>query len=411
MNANQLIDKAKIQVHAGNGGDGGVTFRREKYISKGGPDGGDGGKGGSVFFVADNNIETLMDFKAKAVFAAESGAPGTKKKMSGKDASDYYVKVPVGTLVYEEARRFNEHREKSDKEPVELPRILVADLNTVGKTFLIARGGRGGKGNFRFRSSVNQTPTQYTKGDEGEKKTVWLEVKLVADVGLVGLPNAGKSTLLNVLTNSHAKVSNYPFTTLHPNLGSYKTPDGQEIIFEDIPGLIEGASEGKGLGDEFLRHVERTRILIHLIDPSDFSYTGLDANKDSVAKNAYKMYEILRQELGGYGAGLTEKPEIIVINKIDLPDVSSSIDAIKSEFAGKRVFFISGATKEGLVEVLNTVQEELSKISKIEVFDVVNPVKIYTINDLPNKRLVYNSKVRDWEEDKLAVDVDEVPED
>ncbi len=396
---NQLIDIAKIIVKAGNGGDGHVSFRREKYIPRGGPDGGDGGKGGSVYFVGDNNLETLMDFKAKAIFAAESGDNGGKKKMSGLYKDDYYVKVPVGTLVYEEKIK----SEGSD----EIEKILVADLNKIGKTFMVARGGKGGKGNFRFRSSVNQTPTQYTKGEQGEKKVIWLEIKLVADVGLIGFPNAGKSTLLNVLTSSRAKVSNYPFTTLHPNLGSYKTVQGQEIVFEDIPGLIEGASKGKGLGDEFLRHVERTRMLVHLIDPSDFSNTGIESDVKNLAKNAVKMYEILRQELTAYGAGLDKKEELIVINKADLTDIADNLPKIVKAFSPKKVLTISAAAGTGLVELINAVQSKLVKIPLPENFEVAEPVKLYTISNLPNKRLVYNSNVSDWEVDRFAVDIDE----
>jgi GTPase len=409
----QLIDTARIKIKAGDGGDGRVSFRREKWIPKGGPDGGDGGRGGDVYFIADNNLETLLDFRARETFAAKNGEPGGKKKMSGAYSDDLYVKVPIGTLVYEErlddAARFAEKTDESGKSN----RILVADLDAPGKTFLIARGGNGGKGNYRFRSSVNQTPTQYTPGTKGEEKIVWLEIKLVADVGLIGFPNAGKSTLLNVLTNSHAKVSNYPFTTLNPNLGTYKSKDGRELVFEDIPGLIEGASQGKGLGDEFLRHVERTRMLVHLIDPSNFSHTQIAITDDmdqsaAIVKNALQMYEIIRQELSAYSLDLTQKKEIVAINKLDLTEVKEAFPALQQTFAAKglAVVGISAATGEGLPELINKVLYILESVPEKQSFEVEQPVKLYTIHNLPNRRLVFRNNVRDWEEEKNATSTD-----
>lgn len=379
----QLIDTAKINIRAGKGGDGKVSFRREKFIPDGGPDGGDGGKAGSVYFLADHNMETLLDFRSRSLFAAEDGQPGGKKKMSGLNGNDLVIKVPVGTLIYEERPE---------------GRVLVADMTKEDAKFLIAKGGYGGKGNWRFRSSINQAPIQYTPGALGEEKLVGLEIKLVADVGLIGFPNAGKSTLLNALTHTKVKVSNYPFTTLNPNLGTLRLKTGKEIIFADIPGLIEGASKGKGLGDDFLRHVERTRMLVHLIDPADMSYTK---EEDYVA-NSLKMYDVIRQELMLYKAGLENKEEVILISKMDLTDIKDSFDAIKSAFGamGKKVIGISAATGEGLDTLLNTVLERLSKLPEKISFDTSEPTKIFNIGNLPNKRLVFKSTILEFEGDK-----------
>jgi GTP-binding protein len=368
-----MIDIAEIKIKAGNGGDGKVSFRREKYISKGGPDGGDGGKGGNIYLMADDNMATLIDFKSKNMIEAQDGEPGGKKKMTGKNGEDLFVKVPVGTLIYE-------MRDKDE--------VLVADMNAKGMEFLIALGGVGGKGNFRFRSSTNQSPMQYTKGTLGDQKKIKLEVKLVADVGIIGLPNAGKSTLLNVLTRANAKVSSYPFTTLSPNLGTVLLKSGKTVVLSDIPGLIEGASEGKGLGDEFLRHVERTRILVHLIDPLE----GV-SDVSECQENAFRKYETIRNELKNYGKGLEDKNEIIVINKLDLAEVKTQFNDIKKYFAKKiknPVIGISGVTGEGVETLLNFIEENLSKIEKKVEFDVVTPVKLYDIGNLPNKRIVFH---------------------
>ncbi|RJR27967.1 GTPase ObgE [candidate division WWE3 bacterium] len=368
-----MIDIAEIKIKAGNGGDGKVSFRREKYISKGGPDGGDGGKGGNIYLMADDNMATLIDFKSKNMIEAQNGEPGGKKKMTGKNGEDLFVKVPVGTLIYE-------MRDKDE--------VLVADMNAKGMEFLIALGGVGGKGNFRFRSSTNQSPMQYTKGTLGDQKKIKLEVKLVADVGIIGLPNAGKSTLLNVLTRANAKVSSYPFTTLSPNLGTVLLKSGKTVVLSDIPGLIEGASEGKGLGDEFLRHVERTRILVHLIDPLE----GV-SDVSECQENAFRKYETIRNELKNYGKGLEDKNEIIVINKLDLAEVKTQFNDIKKYFAKKiknPVIGISGVTGEGVETLLNFIEENLSKIEKKVEFDVVTPVKLYDIGNLPNKRIVFH---------------------
>jgi len=366
-----MIDVAKIKVKAGKGGDGVVTFRREKFIPKGGPDGGDGGKGGSVFFVASDNLSTLMDFRSKPIYKAQEGAAGMKKKMSGGDAEDLYVKVPVGTLLYEI---------RGDLE------TLVADMNENGKIFKMARGGGGGIGNWRFRSSTNQTPIQYIPGEPGEEKEVKLEVKVIADVGLIGAPNAGKSTLLNRLTSANAKIGNYPFTTLEPNLGVCRYKNDFNFVIADIPGLIEGASQGKGLGDEFLRHVERTRILVHIIDP-------LEGGEDYV-QNALAQYKMLRTELKVYGNALTDKVELIVINKLDVTEVKEAFKEIEKAFKKKKlkVFGISALSGEGAADLLDNVVKELQKHPQRPVFDVTRPVKLYNIDNLPNKRMVFKER-------------------
>ncbi|HXK52961.1 MAG TPA: GTPase ObgE, partial [bacterium] len=303
-----MIDTAVIKVKAGKGGDGKVSFRREKYIPKGGPDGGDGGDGGNVYLITDHNMATLLDFKSKPTYEGQNGEAGGSVQMSGAKGEDLYIKVPEGTLVYEI-----------------LPdrKILLVDMvaqeDESQKVFLLARGGKGGKGNTRFKSSTNRTPIQFTKGTLGDEKDIQLEVKLVADIGLVGKPNAGKSTLINKLTNANAKTASYPFTTLTPNLGTALLKSGQNVIIADIPGLIEGASSGKGLGDDFLRHIERTRVICHVIDPLDgvvFDPDSYDDGKDFskiVASNAVGCYKTIRQELSEYESDLTSKPELVVV--------------------------------------------------------------------------------------------------
>jgi GTP-binding protein len=350
---NVSVDIAQIVVKAGNGGDGRVSFRREKYIPRGGPDGGDGGDGGSVVLVADGNMATLRDFKARKKFEAKSGEQGGKKKMTGQNGEDLRVKVPLGTLVYQ-------------------GETLIGDMVENGQELFVASGGRGGKGNDRFKSSRNRTPEQFTKGTQGEEKVLKLEVKLIADVGLIGLPNAGKSTLINKLAGTSAKVANYPFTTLSPNLGVVRFKSGREAILADLPGLIEGASEGRGLGDEFLRHAERTRLIVHVTD-------------------SIESYKTIRKELENYGGGLVNKKEIVVLNKLDLVEVKENFSEVKKDFdkAGVEVLGISALTGEGVVELLTQIERELGKIPDKPKFDAKRPVKVYSIGDLPNRRIVF----------------------
>ncbi|KKS16763.1 MAG: GTPase obg [candidate division WWE3 bacterium GW2011_GWB1_41_6] len=371
-----MIDIANIKIKAGNGGDGRVSFRREKYIAKGGPDGGDGGDGGDVYFVADPNKSTLMDFKAKPLYEATSGQAGGKKNMTGSDGEDLYIKVPMGTLVFEVIRG-NE--------------VLIGDMTEQGQELLIAKGGTGGKGNNRFKSSTNRTPVQYTPGSKGEVRELRLEIKLMADVGLIGLPNAGKSTLINQLTNANAKVANYPFTTLNPNLGTTTLRNGQTIVIADIPGLIEGASEGKGLGDEFLRHVERTRLLVHIIDVYS---EGL---VEDMPEYALRQYEVIRKELQDYSDELVVKPEIIVINKMDITEIKENFNKILAVFKekGLEVYGVSAATGEGTEDLKLKIMQELEKVPSRKGFIAKRPVRVYNVETLPNRRMVFRDNVRE----------------
>ncbi|MBD3365752.1 GTPase ObgE [candidate division WWE3 bacterium] len=395
-----LIDKAKIQVKAGDGGDGHVSFKRAKFIPKGGPDGGDGGDGGDVYIVATHNMATLRDFRAKPLYEAGDGARGGKKKCSGKDGEDLEILVPVGTLVYE-ARRGEDGKKGKDGE------LLVGDLVESGQSLLICRGGVGGKGNWRFRSSTNQAPRQFTKGTKGEEKELLLEIKMIADIGLVGLPNAGKSTLINQLTKSNAKTASYPFTTLSPNLGVLELPAGglgkgsvNSVLIADIPGLIEGASKGKGLGDEFLRHVERTRLLVHVIDP----FGGIDFEKgaetvigapEELATAAWDAYKTIRAELADYSKELAQKKEIVVINKLDITEVKESFEAIVEQFAaeGVDVLGISAVTGEGVEALQWRLAEVLPTLPERRVFTPEEVVKTYNLRTLPNRRVVFGGSV------------------
>ena len=370
-----MIDVAVIKVKAGNGGRGAVSFRREKFIPNGGPDGGDGGKGGSVYFVADHNMSTLLDFRSKPIFKAGSGEAGRGRKMTGLSKEDLYIRVPTGTLVYELGPSGE---------------VLIGDLVEGGQKLLVAQGGIGGKGNFRFRSSTNQAPRQYTDGAKGETKGIRLEVKLLADIGVIGIPNSGKSTLLNRLTNANAKIGNYPFTTLEPNLGTWTIKGEKEIIMADIPGLIEGASKGKGLGYEFLRHIERTRILLHLIDC--YGEQGL-------VVSALAKYKAIKEELAAYNVSLGKKPEIVVINKCDITEVKDAFPAIQKAFKeeGIEVLGISASTGEGLKALENKLILLLSSLPEKAVFATQKTVKQYTIDNLPNKNRVF--KTREVKED------------
>jgi GTP-binding protein len=278
-----FIDEVEIYVKAGSGGDGAISFRREKYIPKGGPDGGDGGKGGDIVFQADDRMHGLSYFTRKKRFLAENGQNGMGKKMSGRNGDDLTLNVPPGTSIYQKGE-------------------LIKDLTEEGETFTFLHGGNGGWGNQHFATSIKQAPTWAKEGQRGESAKITLELKTIADVGLIGLPNAGKSTLLSAITSAKPKIADYPFTTLEPNLGTYIDKD-QRIIFADIPGLIEGASKGKGLGDKFLKHIERTSVLVHLID----------ANTDDSVRD----YRIVREELANFSKNLAKKKELVVLNKID----------------------------------------------------------------------------------------------
>ncbi|MCB9843993.1 MAG: GTPase ObgE [Phycisphaeraceae bacterium] len=333
-----FIDHATIHVKAGDGGDGCVSFRREKYIPRGGPDGGDGGNGGSVIAVADDNVLTLLDFRHKHHWKVASGGPGKGKTMHGADSEDMVLNLPPGTLIYDD---------ETDE--------LLFDLGP-GDRVVLAKGGKGGLGNDHFKTSTNQAPREFTPGEPGEERTVRFELKLIADVGLVGLPNAGKSTLLSVLTKATPKIADYPFTTLTPQLGIADLDGARRLVFADIPGLIEGASSGAGLGHEFLRHIERTKVLVHVLDADP---PATDGSGGGIA-GAAAAYRAIRKELAGYSRALAEKDEIIALNKIDLlggpEDAKLAAEMLREALGlakGTKVFLISAATRVGLEALLD----------------------------------------------------------
>jgi GTP-binding protein len=323
----KFLDQAKIYLRSGDGGDGVTAFRREKFVAFGGPDGGDGGKGGDVVFEAVENLNTLIDFRYAQHFRAKKGGNGSGADRTGAGAPDMHIKVPVGTQILAD-----------DKE------TLLADLDAPGKTVLLLRGGDGGFGNAKFKTSTNRAPRRSDKGWPGEERWVWLRLKLIADVGLVGQPNAGKSTFLSVVSGAHPKIADYPFTTLHPQLGVVRLSMSEEFVIADIPGLIEGAHEGTGLGDRFLGHVERCAVLLHLID--------------GAAGNVVQAWRTVRHELAAYGGGLAEKPEVILLNKADAmsPREISARRAALAKASGATVLVGSGVSGHGIPEALRTLQ-------------------------------------------------------
>ncbi|MBB5043552.1 GTPase ObgE [Shinella fusca] len=322
----KFLDEAKVYIRSGDGGAGAVSFRREKFIEFGGPDGGDGGRGGDVWVEAVNGLNTLIDFRYQQHFKAAIGTHGMGRNRTGANGASVTLKVPVGTQIFEE-----------DNE------TLIVDLVTEGQRFKLAAGGNGGFGNAHFKSSTNQAPNWANPGLAGEEKTIWLRLKLIADAGLVGLPNAGKSTFLATCTRARPKIANYPFTTLHPNLG-VATIDGREFIIADIPGLIEGAHEGVGLGDRFLGHVERTRVLLHLVS----------AQEEDVAK----AYKTVRHELEAYGEGITDKPEIVALSQIDVIDADELKKKAKAlaKACGKTPLQLSAVAGIGMTETLRALR-------------------------------------------------------
>ncbi|MCB2116733.1 MAG: GTPase ObgE [Rhodobacteraceae bacterium] len=321
----KFLDLAKVYIRSGGGGAGCVSFRREKFIEFGGPDGGDGGNGGSVWAEAVEGLNTLIDFRYQQHFFAKSGQPGMGSQRTGKTGEDIVLKVPVGTEIIDE-----------DEE------TLIADLTEVGQRVLLAQGGNGGWGNLRFKSSTNRAPSRANPGQEGVERTIWLRLKLIADAGLLGLPNAGKSTFLAAVSNARPKIADYPFTTLVPNLGVVGV-DGKEFVMADIPGLIEGASEGRGLGDMFLGHVERCSVLLHLVD----------GTSSTIAKDC----KTILTELEAYSPELAERPRITVLNKIDALDARTRASRKKSleKASGGPVLTMSGVSKEGVPEVLRAL--------------------------------------------------------
>ena len=349
-----FTDYVKIIIKSGNGGDGAVTFRREKYVAAGGPDGGDGGRGGSIYFQVDPNSNTLIDFRYNKKFKAQDGENGSGNHKYGKSGEDLYVKVPIGTII-------------KDAETGK----IVADLSQEGQVELILKGGRGGKGNSHFATSTRQVPRFAQAGEDGEEKEVILELKLLADVGLLGFPNVGKSTFLSVVTDAKPKIANYHFTTIQPNLGVVKTKTGDSFVIADIPGIIEGASEGVGLGIQFLRHVERTRLLLHVIDIS-----GIEG------RNPVQDFHTINQELKEYSEKLSDRKQIIVANKIDIMQDDTGLKELE-ELAQKEnleLFKISGATGEGVQQLLNRVSEVLKTLPKEELVEAEERV-VYILEE------------------------------
>jgi len=319
-----FVDEAVIHVKAGDGGNGCVSFRREKYIPKGGPDGGDGGDGGSIILEAASDKDTLLDFSGKHHWKAKRGEGGMGKKMAGLSGDDLVIRVPPGTLVFDA-----EHN------------LLLADLDTVRKRVVVAKGGKGGRGNWHFRSPTNQAPRYAEPGTEGQERHLRLELKLIADVGLVGMPNAGKSTLLRAVSAARPKVADYPFTTLDPQLGIVELDAERRMVFADIPGLIEGAQHGAGLGHNFLRHIERTKVIVHLLDL--FPMDGSDP-----AEN----YRKIRRELEAFSPVLAQKRELIAPNKMDLAVDDEALRKLRADLAGKELFPISGVSRQGVEPML-----------------------------------------------------------
>lgn len=336
-----FIDKARIFVKAGNGGNGAVGFRKEKYVPAGGPDGGDGGQGASIIFEVDLGLRTLMDFKYQRKYSAEPGGDGSKSRRAGKNGDDLILKVPAGTIIRDEATG-----------------LILADLKEEGDRASIVRGGRGGKGNQHFANAVRQAPSFAKSGTEGQERWVTLELKMIADVGLLGFPNVGKSTFLSVVTKAKPKIANYHFTTLTPNLGVVETKFGESFVLADIPGLIEGAAEGVGLGHDFLRHVERTKVLIHIVD-----ITGLEG------RNALEDFDKINDELKMYNEKLATRPQVVVANKIDILEDESIFEEFKNELEGRgyKVFKMSAATRQGVDDVIAYVTPLLKEVEDIEL--------------------------------------------
>jgi len=317
----KFLDQSKIYLEAGSGGSGSASFRREKFIEFGGPDGGDGGHGGSIIFVSDRNLNTLVDFRFRQHFKAEKGQNGKGKKKTGKSGKDLILKVPVGTQILEEDNN-----------------TLIADLTKHEQKIIVTKGGKGGLGNVRFKSSKNRSPRKTTEGKEGESFWIWLQLKVIADIGIVGMPNSGKSSLLSVITSARPKIANYPFTTINPNLG-VANYNNKEVTLADIPGLIEGAHEGVGLGDKFLRHIERCKNLLHLIDITE----------ENILENYFKV----RKELYKYSIQLIKKSEIIVLNKIDMVDeneINKKIKDFKKKLK-RNIYVISVLKNKGILNI------------------------------------------------------------
>ena len=353
-----FTDYVKIVIKSGNGGDGAITFRREKYVAAGGPDGGDGGRGGNIYFRVDPNANTLIDFRYTKKFKAQNGENGSGSNKYGKAGEDLYIDVPIGTIIKDA---------KTGK--------VVADLSKQGQIELVLKGGRGGRGNSHFATATRQVPRFAQAGEEGEEKEVILELKLLADVGLLGFPNVGKSTFLSRVTDARPKIANYHFTTIEPNLGVVKTKTGDSFVIADIPGIIEGASEGIGLGIQFLRHVERTRLLLHVIDVS-----GIEG------RNPVKDYYTINEELKKYSEKLSKKKQIIVANKVDIMQDDTGFKELEkiAQKENLEIYKISGVTGEGVSELLDRVSSILKTLPKEEIVEEAEK-KVYTLEDDENE--------------------------
>lgn len=351
-----FIDRAKIYVKAGDGGNGMVSFHREKYIAAGGPDGGDGGKGGDVIFQVDEGLNTLIDFRFKKHFKAEPGQDGGPSNCSGKNGQDMVIKVPLGTVIKDE---------ETD--------MIISDLVKPNQTYVIAKGGRGGKGNQHFATPTRQVPNFAKSGNPGDERNLILEMKMIADVGLLGFPNVGKSTILSMVSAAKPKIANYHFTTLVPNLGVVQIEQGKSFVIADIPGLIEGAHQGVGLGHEFLRHVERTKLLVHVVDVSGIE--GRDAVED---------FDTINAELERYNRVLASRPQVVAANKMDIPGSEENYLHFKEELEkrGYRVFGISAATNKGLKELMYHVSDTLATLPDTVLLDEsAEEVVVYTAEE------------------------------
>ena len=349
-----FIDRAVIEVRSGKGGDGAIAFLREKYVPKGGPAGGNGGRGGSIFFRANSKINALFNFRHSKAFIAKDGENGGIKNQFGKYADDMIIDVPVGTVVYEE----KEHK-------------FVGDLNEDGKLLLVAKGGRGGRGNTCFKSPTNRAPKVAENGEPGERKRLILELKLLADVGLIGFPSVGKSTLLSVVSAARPEIADYPFTTIVPNLGVVSTKDGRSFVMADLPGLIEGAHEGKGLGLQFLRHIERCRVIVHIIDMGE---SGRDPFED---------YKIINNELKSYGFGLDKRPVILVASKMDEEGAEERLKSFKKHVKTP-IIPLSALTEQGIDEIVYQCADLVEKTPQFPLYDAEEEkldTKVYTLEE------------------------------
>ena len=365
----KFIDRVKIYVQAGTGGNGTVAFRREAHVPKGGPSGGDGGRGGSVIFVATNSLSTLLDLRYYREYKAQNGEKGHAKKMHGADADDLVIRVPVGTCVYDD---------DTGK--------IIADLTKDGQRAVIAKGGRGGRGNARFASSRNPAPKICENGEPGEKFNLRVELKLLADVGLVGFPSVGKSTLLSVVSKARPQIADYHFTTIVPNLGVVQVKDGRSFVMADLPGLIEGASQGKGLGHQFLRHIERCRVIVHIIDMSG-----------SEGRDPYEDYVTINKELGEYEYRLLERPQIIVANKMDGDEAEENLKKFKEKLGDQKVFPIIAPIHEGIDAVLYAVADALETAPDFFNQEEEQESVLYTYKEEEKPFTIHNKGNGVWE--------------